>query len=261
MIKFIAICLISFCFDSYGAYYTKHEKRFYENQIKFIKKSWAKLIKNESEEFVDTSTLIKKTKDLKTGFKSLKKCKEAQDCEITISSLLARLSEIENECLKVLTGIGELELSIIEKYPNRYTAFIKKISDIINNISMAKNLALEKSRNKLQGKNWQEIVEKSSEDLILHLDNLHFQINSIPQITIKKSVSELLNLGQTEYISQLDDELTTSSDAKFHSLDKTFNGMNRDLLKSNDLLSSGSKSYLLQIHQRWNAILKIVKKK
>ena len=95
-------------------------------------------------------------------------------------------------------------------------------------------------------------------DLVDRLDHL---VDTFPQITLKSEMKDLLSLGQTEFINTLSENISDTMIGNYHKMDIVFNSINRDLLKTENLLSAGSKGHLIRIHQRWNAILKIVKRK
>ena len=259
--KFIYILLIIVWGNNSFANYTPHEKRFYKAQVSFIKKNWHKLVKNESEEIVETDKLISIGKNLKSKVISLNKCEDIYSCKDDLISLRSILQKIETECLMILSKLGALKISTIEKNPTKYTQFIKKITDI--NHSLAENqiqineIFYQKDNSTLSKTN----LSVSLKDILLVSENLTFQIQTIPQVLMYEKVKNLLIMGNSEFIENLTDSISQNEMGHFHELDKVFNVMNRDMQKNKELLSSSSRSILLQIHQRWNAILKIVKRK
>ena len=68
ILVFLALLFSLFTFLlHYALNYTPHEQRFYKTQAKYIKSNWKKIIKNESEAFVeviDVSKLIEENKAL-----------------------------------------------------------------------------------------------------------------------------------------------------------------------------------------------------
>lgn len=243
------------------AAFTPHEEKFYQVQYSFIKKNWQKLIKNESVILIDTESLLSKAKSLNFKIQTIKPCKEVSECKDAITSLKIILQEIESECLLILSKLAILEISTIEKNPTKYTEFIKRISDIGHILSKNQIQIIEIFIQQDESNQTKNEPLVSLNDLILISENLYFQLQSIPQILLNEKVQNILILGSNEFIENLSETINQKKIGEFHELDKIFNVINRDLLKNQDYLSASSKSILLEIHQRWNAILKIIKVK
>ena len=240
--------------------YTPHEERFYKTQVSFIKKNWEKVLRNESQEFVDTQKLVSISDNLSGKIQKVKTCSSLNACNKEIIDLKASLSNIETECINLLTKLGGLTLSTVQKSTHHYTLFIKRVTDINHNLSEIKFL-LNDLYNVEENKPGAASNTTEINDLIAISERLVFQITTLPQILINKKAQDLLILGNSEFVQHLDPKIQNVPISKFHELDIVFNLMNRDLQKGQELISSKSKSILLQIHQRWNAILKIIKRK
>ena len=259
----IRICIFLYSiFFTFSAYtnYSANEKRFYTAQVKFIKSNWGKLIKNESHELIDISNLTKFRGSLKLVIEEISNCRENRDCLKNLKIASSKLSEIENYTFLALSNMGALNISVIEKNPNKYPLFIKKLTDINHSLSENK-IYLNEVLQKYLISSQKLMTQQDLKDLILLLNKLLFQISSLPQTLLNEDAKSLLTLGESEFINQLKPSILNISMGKFHELDKVFNLMNRDLQKNQDLISSNSRSLLMQIHRRWNAILKIVKRK
>ena len=244
-----------------NASFTPHEARFYKTQVNFIKNNWNKIIENESIEILDTKSLVSSASSLDKEIEQISICQSSDECIYGLKSLSSTLDQIENECFKLLTKLGALTLSTIEKSTHRYTIFIKRLTDINHNISENKFLINEilNKQSELRSTNYD--LKANIKDLTVVSERLSFQIVTIPQIFLNNKVQDLLILGDNEFIKYLNENINNVSIDKFHELDIVFNVMNRDLQKRQELISSQSKSILLQVHQRWNAILKIIKRK
>ena len=229
--------------------------------MRFIKNSWEDLIKNESRIFLNTDSLLKKGRRIFKYEKQIKTCQSWKDYTKIITKLDLDLAEIERESYLLLSTINKIDLDKIEKTPSIYTLFIKRISEINQKISEIRIYTLNLNEKKETVLSWQIMREKYSADMVDLIDRLHHLVDTFPQITLKTNVKSLLSLGQTEFINTLSEDISETMIGNYHKMDIVFNSVNRDLLKTENLLSNGSKGHLLRIHQRWNAILKIIKRK
>ncbi len=243
--------------------YTAHEHRFYQAQAKFIKSNWKKIIKNESAPLVSIDQLLDSAADLDKKTQHFINCRKSKNCRESLSKLTSAFEKIEADTFLILSKLGGVKLSVIEKNQNRYPLFIKKISDLNHLLYKARTsinsfyISAEESMNSSFAPPFEKIIP----DLETLSENISFQAKSVPQIMMNENVKELLILGENEFIRHLSSSISDTPIEKYHQLDKVFNVMNRDLQKNTGLISPSSKNTLVQIHSRWNAILKIVKRK
>ena len=243
--------------------YTAHEHRFYQAQAKFIKSNWKKIIKNESVPLVNIDQLLDSVEDLDKKTELFINCRKSKNCSESLSKLSSTFEKIEGDTFLILSKLGGIKLSVIEKNRNRYPLFIKKISDLNHLLYKARTsinsfyISVEESMNSRFSPPFENIIP----DLRTLSENISFQAKSVPQIMMNKNVKELLILGENEFVRHLSGSINDIPIEKYHQLDKIFNVMNRDLQKNTGLISPSSKNTLVQIHSRWNAILKIVKRK
>ena len=253
-----AIILFVISFNAYPNF-SKHESRFYQAQAIFIKENWKKIIENESDRLVNTGPIVNDVDRLKKEYVKLKKCNDKTNCFMDcLKKMREVLNNLELQSLNILSSLGGINLSRIEKSPTRYTLLIKSLADINQTITELKILI----NGKLSDEKF-SLTDKENDlsDLITLSENLHFLIKTVPQTMFKEKAKNLLILGENEFINQLSISISKMEIKNFHNLDKIFNTINRDLQKGENLVSMSSKSTLRQIHQRWNAILKIVKRK
>ena len=255
------ILIAAFCPFLVNSAYTPHEERFYKTQVDFIKKNWIKVIKNESQELVSTKKLVEISDKLSSTIEKVRGCSSLGACNKEIEALKAKLNNVEIECINLLSKLGGLTLSTVQKSTHRYTLFIKRVTDINHNLSEIK-FSLNDLRS-TSTENTRGATSSSTDinDLVAISERLVFQISTLPHIFINQKAQDLLTLGNSEFVQHLESDIQNVPVGKFHELDVVFNLMNRDLQKGQELISSRSKSILLQIHQRWNAILKIIKRK
>ena len=259
----LRILLLTMLFAHFDAIssYTPHEMRFYKAQANFIKGNWKKIIRNESAQMIETKHFVQTGSSLPALIKKIKNCSSIDICKNDLIKLTERLQKIENESLTILSSLAALELSVIEKNPTKYTLFIKHITDINHVLSESRLLINQINISSKMISPVESKVEEGLTDLISITENLSFQIKTLPQVLINDDVKTILTLGESEFVNHLESSITDLPISRFHELDKVFNVMNRDLQKNKTLISSNSRNVLLQIHQRWNAILKIVKRK
>ena len=261
LLLFISIFSAIFLGQAFAVNYTPHEKNFYKTQIRSIKKSWQNLIKNESIIMLDTDSLLKKGRFFLNYEKEFKNCQSWKDYEVLTSKLSQDLAEIERESFDLLSKLNQVSLDQVEKAPTTYTLFVKRISEINQKISEIRLFTIDLSDKKDTTSSWQMIKIQNSADFGDLVDRLDHLVDTFPQITLKSEMKDLLSLGQTEFINTLSENISDTMIGNYHKMDIVFNSINRDLLKTENLLSAGSKGHLIRIHQRWNAILKIVKRK
>lgn len=259
MIKFnLLLFIFIFNTEVYSAY-SMQEQRFFTSQVDSIKSEWHKIQQNESAKFINLADISSNSTQLISTQQKIKNCSTNDVCLAEVNKLLGILKSIENQCIKKFEEIGFLTIKDIEKNNFHYTKVIKNISDMINIISENQIYLFEILKN-FSDFNNQSTFASYQSDLLLKLDKLIFKIDGLGNLLLKKEVENLLVLGKREFIDLLKRNISEIKIEELHELDKIFNVINRDLLKNEVSLSSSSKNIMMIIHQRWNSILKIVKR-